>query len=291
MIESSKAISVHDRLLNRAHSTGEDFNLLLTRYSLERFLYRISISEYKGQFLLKGALLFDLWFDNPHRPTRDMDLLGFGSSDVATMVATMKAICSIESDDGLIFLGDSLKAHEIREDARYGGIRIELLGMLGNARCPVQIDIGFGDAVTPKAIEVIFPTILKDNPAPVLRAYPMETVIAEKLDAVVSLGMANRRMKDYFDLYILFREAKLDTQIVSIAIMRTFKRRGTAIPGELPIGLSSEFSENAQKIIQWRAFLQKNSIEAPTLIEVVEVIRRNVEPILLKALAPDCKAP
>jgi predicted nucleotidyltransferase component of viral defense system len=291
MIESSKAISVHDRLLNRAHSTGEDFNLLLTRYSLERFLYRISISEYKGQFLLKGALLFDLWFDNPHRPTRDMDLLGFGSSDVATMVATMKAICSIESDDGLIFLGDSLKAHEIREDARYGGIRIELLGMLGNARCPVQIDIGFGDAVTPKAIEVIFPTILKDNPAPVLRAYPMETVIAEKLDAVVSLGMANSRMKDYFDLYILFREAKLDTQIVSIAIMRTFKRRGTAIPGELPIGLSSEFSENAQKIIQWRAFLQKNSIEAPTLIEVVEVIRRNVEPILLKALAPDCKAP
>jgi len=287
MIESSKAISVHDRLLNRAHLTGEDFNLLLTRYSLERFLYRISISEYKGQFLLKGALLFDLWFDSPHRPTRDMDLLGFGSSDVATMAGSMQAICSIESDDGLIFLGDSLKAHEIREDAKYGGIRIELLGMLGNARCPVQIDIGFGDAVTPEAIEVLFPTILKDNPAPVLRAYPKETVIAEKLDAVVSLGMANSRMKDYFDLYILFRETKLDAQIVSTAIMRTFKRRGTAIPGELPIGLSGEFAENAQKILQWRAFLQKNGIKAPTLAEVVEVISRNVEPILLKALASD----
>jgi len=287
MIESNKAISVHARLLNRARSTGEDFNLLLTRYSLERFLYRISISEYKGQFLLKGALLFDLWFDSPHRPTRDMDLLGFGSNDVATMAASMQAICSIESDDGLIFLGDSLKAYEIREDAKYGGIRIELLGMLGNARCPVQIDIGFGDAVTPEAIEVLFPTILKDNPAPVLRAYPKETVIAEKLDAIVSLGMANSRMKDYFDLYILFRETKLDTQIVSTAIMRTFKRRGTAIPGELPIGLSGEFAENAQKILQWRAFLQKNGIKAPTLAEVVEVISRNVEPILLKALASD----
>lgn len=287
MIESNKAISVHARLLNRARSTGEDFNLLLTRYSLERFLYRLSISEYKGQFLLKGALLFDLWFDSPHRPTRDMDLLGFGSNDVATMAASMQAICSIESDDGLIFLGDSLKAYEIREDAKYGGIRIELLGMLGNARCPVQIDIGFGDAVTPKAIEVLFPTILKDNPAPVLRAYPKETVIAEKLDAIVSLGMANSRMKDYFDLYILFRETKLDTQIVSTAIMRTFKRRGTAIPGELPIGLSGEFAENAQKILQWRAFLQKNGIKAPTLAEVVEVISRNVEPILLKALASD----
>lgn len=237
--------------------------------------------------MLKGALLFDLWFDSPHRPTRDLDLLGFGSSDVATMAASMQAICSIESDDGLIFLVDSLKAHEIREDAKYGGIRIELLGMLGNARCPVQIDIGFGDAVTPEAIEVLFPTILKDNPAPLLRAYPKETVIAEKLDAVVSLGMANSRMKDYFDLYILFRETKLDAQIVSAAIMRTFKRRGTAIPGELPIGLSGEFAENAQKILQWRAFLQKNGIKAPTLAEVVEVIRRNVEPILLKALASD----
>jgi hypothetical protein len=287
MIESNKAISVHARLLNRARSTGEDFNLLLTRYSLERFRYRLSISEYKGQYLLKGALLFDLWFDSPHRPTRDMDLLGFGSNDVATMAASMQAICSIESDDGLIFLGDSLKAYEIREDAKYGGIRIELLGMLGNARCPVQIDIGFGDAVTPKAIEVLFPTILKDNPAPVLRAYPKETVIAEKLDAIVSLGMANSRMKDYFDLYILFRETKLDAQIVSAAIMRTFKRRGTAIPGELPIGLTGEFAENAQKILQWRAFLIKNGIKAPTLAEVVEVISRNVEPILLKALAPD----
>lgn len=156
MIESSKAISVHDRLLNRAHSTGEDFNLLLTRYSLERFLYRISISEFKDLFLLKGALLFDLWFDHPHRPTRDMDLLGFGSSDVATMAAIMQEVCSIKGDDGLVFLGNSLKAHEIREEANYRGIRIDLLGMLGNARCPVQIDIGFGDAVTPKAIWVSF---------------------------------------------------------------------------------------------------------------------------------------
>ena len=284
---SNRAISVHDRLLNRARSAGEDFNLLLTRYSLERFLYRISISEYKDQFLLKGALLFDLWFDSPHRPTRDMDLLGFGNSDVATMAASMQTICSIESDDGLIFLRDSLKAHEIREDAKYGGIRIELLGMLGNARCPVQIDIGFGDAVTPEAIEVLFPTILKDNPAPALKAYPKETVIAEKLDAIVSLGMANSRMKDYFDLYILFKETNLDVQIVSTAIARTFKRRGTAMPREMPVGLTDDFTGNAQKVLQWRAFLQKNEIEAPALVEVVEVIRRNAEPMLESAFSSD----
>jgi len=290
MMESSRAISVHDRLLNRAHATGEDFNLLLTRYSLERFLYRISISEHKGQFLLKGALLFDLWFDSPHRPTRDMDLLGFGSSDMTVMTTLMQGVCSIKSDDGLIFLGDSVKAHEIRDNANYGGIRIDLLGMLGNARCSVQIDIGFGDAVTPNPIEALFPTILKDNPAPILGVYPKETVIAEKLDAIVSLGMANSRMKDYFDLYILFRETKLDTQIVSTAIAKTFERRGTLMPGELPVGLSDEFSVNTQKVIQWRAFLQKNGIKAPTLIEVVEMIRRNAEPMLANAFHPNRKA-
>lgn len=172
-----------------------------------------------------------------------------------------------------------MKAHEIREDTNYGGIRIELLGMLGNARCPVQIDIGFVDAVTPEAIEVLSPTILKDNPALALKAYPKETVITEKLDAIVSLGMANSRMKDYFDLYSLFKETNLNAQIVSTAIARTFERRGTAMPRDLPVGFTDEFTGNAQKVLQWRAFLQKNGIEAPAFTEVVEVIRRNTEPI------------
>lgn len=283
MTQCSKAISVHDRLLNRAQAKGEDFNLLLTRYSLERFLYRIAISEYREQFLLKGALLFDLWFESPHRPTRDMDLLGFGANDEARYRAVMQEICSIENDDGMVFLPKSVKIQHIRHDANYGGIRVEVLGMLGNARCPVQVDIGFGDAVTPEPIEVFFPTILDDSPAPLLKAYPKETVIAEKLETIVSLGMINSRMKDYFDLYVLLREPASDGSVILEAIARTFARRGTMIPNGLPIGLSDEFAENPLKVLQWRAFLTKNGIEAPPLAEVVALIRERSKTMLLKA--------
>ncbi|MCX7027689.1 MAG: nucleotidyl transferase AbiEii/AbiGii toxin family protein [Spirochaetes bacterium] len=281
MTPDGRAISVHDRLLNQAHAAGEDFNLLVTHYALERFLYRISMSVYKDRFLLKGALLFDLWFDTPRRPTRDADLLGFGTLDMDKMAATMREICAIECDDGMVFLGNSVKTHEIREDASYGGIRVDLLGMLGNARCPIQIDVGFGDIVTPKPIDVLFPTILDDNPAPALRAYPKETVIAEKLEAIVVLGMANSRMKDYFDLHVLFSETRLDVQVVRAAISATFKRRETLMSKELPIGLTDEFAENAQKIQQWNAFLYKNRIDAPALSVVVEAIRRNAGPLFM----------
>ena len=276
MTTSGKAVSVHDRLLKKAHATGEDFNLLLTHYTLERFLYRTSVSTHKDQFLLKGALLFDLWFDTPQRPTRDVDFLGLVSSDLEGMATVMREVCSIECDDGLVFLGDSVRAHEIREETSYGGIRVDLLGMLGNARCPVQIDIGFGDAVTPGPIDVLFPTILKDNPAPALRAYPKETVIAEKLDAIVSLGMANSRMKDYFDLHLLLSEPNLNMESVHMAVSATFTRRKTAIPKDLPIGLTDEFAANSQKILQWNAFLKKNRIVAPALSVVVETISSKV---------------
>ncbi|GAB6276455.1 MAG: hypothetical protein SAMD01599839_09950 [Rectinema sp.] len=185
----------------------------------------------------------------------------------------------------MIFLPNSVKIQQIRHDANYGGIRVELIGMLGNARCPVQIDIGFGDAVTPEPIEVLSPTILNDNPAPLLKAYPKETVIAEKLETIVSLGMINSRMKDYFDLYVLLREPSFDDTAVLEAIARTFARRGTVIPKGLPIGLSSEFAENPLKVLQWRAFLTKNGIEAPPLTEVVALIRERSGTMLLKARA------
>jgi predicted nucleotidyltransferase component of viral defense system len=210
MTTSGKAASVHDRLLAVARKNGSDFNLTLSRYALERFLYRISASRYKDRFLLKGALLFCLWYDTPSRPTRDVDLLGVEALDVEAMAAIFRELCGIGCDDGMNYLVDSVRAKEIREDARYGGIRIELKGMLGNARCDVQIDVGFGDAVTPEPTEVSFPLLLPDNPAPSIRVYPKETVIAEKLEAIVSLGMANSRMKDYFDLFTLLGESSLD---------------------------------------------------------------------------------
>lgn len=281
MTESGKAASVHDRLLALARTDGGDFNLLLTRYALERFLYRISVSQYKDVFLLKGALLFSLWYDTPHRPTRDADLLGLQFEDIEGMAAIFRTICFIGCDDGMQYQPNSVKAAEIREDARYGGIRIELIGTLGNARCKVQVDVGYGDAVTPAPQEVRYPPLLADNPAPQLKAYPKETVIAEKLEAIVSLGMANSRMKDYFDLLILLSEKPLDAELVKRAIKRTFKRRDTTLPTGLPIGLAEEFGMDKDKLAQWKAFLAKNRLTAPPLDSVVTTIREFYERIIM----------
>jgi predicted nucleotidyltransferase component of viral defense system len=280
MTTSGKAASVHDRLLAAARANGSDFNLLLSRYALERFLYRISASRYKDRFLLKGALLFCLWYDTPSRPTRDADLLGFDALEAEAMAAVFREICAIECDDGMHYRGDSIRATEIREDARYGGIRIELKGMLGNARCDVQIDVGFGDAVTPEPTEVEFPLLLPDNPAPIIKAYPKETVIAEKLEAIVTLGMANSRMKDYFDLYTLLGESGLRLDLTARAIQKTFERRKTPLPQAMPLGLGEEFASAKGKITQWKAFLAKNKLTAPPLDHVVALIRERFREIM-----------
>ena len=272
MTPEGKAASVHDRLLAMARSSRSDFNLLLTRYTLERFLYRVFSSSYGETFLLKGALLFGLWYDTPRRPTRDADLLGLEVRELEEMTAIFRGICEVPCEDGMRFLRDSVRAAEIREDARYGGIRVELIGMLGNARCPVQIDIGYGDVVTPAAELMKLKPILDDNPVPVMKAYPRETVIAEKLEAIVSLGMANSRMKDFFDLHVLVSDFTYDRASVANAIKRTFERRGTLLPAALPIGLSEEFAMDRTKQTQWKAFLTKNKLEAPSLGDVIRIV-------------------
>lgn len=268
-----RAASIHARLLQRAKARGEDFNLILTRYALERFLYRLSLVPARETYWLKGAMLFDLWFDVPHRPTRDADFLGFGPMDIDTLAKTMREICGVPAEDGMVYNADSISVEEIREDARYGGLRVRLLGKLGNARCTVQLDVGYGDAVTPGPEEAVYPTLLEDQPPPRLRVYPRASVVAEKLEAVVSLGMANSRMKDFFDLRALAREGALDAQQLSEAIAATFARRGTTVPVELQLGLSDEFARDAGKRTQWQAFLSKNRLDAPTLDEVIEEIR------------------
>lgn len=269
MTKQNLAASIRARLLNHARQTGQDFNLVLTRFCLERLLYRISISEHAPLFLLKGALLFDLWFDVPHRPTRDADFLGFGSSELPVVENTFREICQIGVDDGLHFLPDSVKAHEIRKDANYAGIRVTLMATLDGARCNLQADVGFGDAVTPAPQDVEYPTILTDLEAPTLSAYPRYTVVAEKFEALTSLGMANSRMKDYFDLWILARHSDFDGKTLSEAIHATFTRRQTAIPPETPLGLTMEFAQDAQKQTQWQAFLRKNALKAPALRNIV----------------------
>jgi len=281
-VTTGLAASVHARLLNRARERGEDINLILTRYAIERFLYRLSLAPARETYWLKGALLFDLWFDVPHRPTRDADFLGFGPADVEALASTIREICGVAVDDGMEYDPASITIVEIREDARYGGLRVRLLGRLGNARCTVQLDVGYGDAVTPGPEEAVYPTLLDDQPPPRLRVYPRATVVAEKLEAMVSLGMANSRMKDYFDLRALAREGVLDARLLRDAIAATFQRRGTALPVNVPLGLSDEFAWDATKRAQWKAFLGKNRLDAPTLDEVIVEIRDFVaEPLRL----------
>ena len=276
------AASIHARLLNRAKARGEDFNLILTRYALERFLYRLSMLPAREAYWLKGAMLFDLWFDMPHRPTRDADFLGFGPQDTEALTSTIREICGVVVDDGITFDPDSISIEEIREEARYGGLRVRLLGWLGNARCTVQLDVGYGDAVTPGPEEAVYPSLLDDQPAPRLRVYPRASVVAEKLEAIVSLGMANSRLKDFFDLRALANEGVLDVELLGDAIAATFQRRGTDVPVEMPLGLSDEFARDATKRAQWKAFLSKNRLDAPSLDEVIAEVRRFVaEPLKL----------
>ncbi|MEI7682129.1 MAG: nucleotidyl transferase AbiEii/AbiGii toxin family protein [Betaproteobacteria bacterium] len=277
------AASIRDRLLNKARAEKLDFNLLLTRYALERMIYRLSVSAERDRFLLKGALLFDLWFDVPHRPTHDADFLGFGSAEIPQVEAVFRDICRIEVDDGIVFDPDSVKAAEIRKEANYAGVRVTLLGMLDKARCPVQADIGFGDAVVPGPDEVDYPVLLAEMPAPHLRAYPRYTVVAEKLEALTSLGMLNSRMKDFFDLWVLAKHSAFESQILTRAVAATFQRRQTGIPDGVPIGLSNEFANDPQKVKQWNAFLRKNAIDPKPLSEVVTDLREFLMPVLASA--------
>ena len=269
--------SIHARLLNRAKARGEDFNLVLTRYAIERFLYRLSQAPARESLWLKGALLFDLWFDVPHRPTHDADFLGFGPRDAEALVVTMRDVCGVHVDDGMIFDAATITVEEIREEARYGGLRVRLTGMLGKARSTVQIDVGYGDAVSPGPEDAVYPVMLEDLPPPRLRVYPRATVIAEKLEAIESLGMTNSRMKDFFDIHALAREGMLDIAELGVAIAATFGRRATPIPDGVPLGLSDEFAQDSVKRTQWQGFLRKNRLGEMALEDVIDDVRRFVE--------------
>lgn len=279
-MSANLAASVRARLLNLARAQGADFNQVLVRFALERMLYRLGRSPHGERFVLKGALLFALWYDLPHRSTRDADLLGFGASDLPAIRQTFREIAAIDGNDGLVFDPDSVTADEIRKGAGYGGARVMLVGELAKARCTVQIDVGFGDAVTPGPVEAQFPVLIADLPAPRLRTYPVETVIAEKLHAIELLGMTNSRMKDYLDLSVLIERERLDVPTLATAIRATFARRQTAIPNEWPIGLSDTFSADTTRQSLWNAFLRKNSLPAVGLPEVVSRLRIALAPAL-----------
>jgi predicted nucleotidyltransferase component of viral defense system len=255
------AVSVHHRLLNLRQEKGEDFNLLLKRYTLERLLYRLSRSKHSDQFVLKGAMLFVVWGQNLRRPTRDLDLLGYGNSSPEELLGLFRQICRLDvAPDGLEFDADSINIAEIREGQEYQGQRVRLTAKLGAARISVQIDIAFGDTIVPEAEVIDYPTLL-DFPSPHIRVYPKETVVSEKLQAIVSLGMANSRMKDFYDIYFLSREFPFDGLVLIKAISSTFERRQTQIPSNIPLALSDEFAMDRNKATQWKAFLKRSGLD------------------------------
>jgi predicted nucleotidyltransferase component of viral defense system len=259
--------SVRAKLLNQARASGQPFDLILVRFALERLLYRLSVSGHAERFVLKGAMLLTTWFDDPARPTRDLDLLGFGDPDPDAMQATFREILSIDVDDGILFNPDTLRVDRIREALDYGGVRLRAVADVGGARVPVAIDVGFGDALEPGTELLEYPTLL-DQPAPKLRAYARETVIAEKFQAMVALGRANSRMKDFYDIWLLATTFAFEDDRLVRAIKATFDRRETAIPAQLPDALTRDFGEDPAKIQQWEAFKRDLGADPGSLINV-----------------------
>lgn len=281
---SNMAASVRARLLGIAKAQESDFNQVLVRFALERILYRLSQSEHARRFLLKGALLFTLWYDMPHRATRDADLLGFGASDLESVAQVFREIAAISVNDGIVFDPASVAAEEIRKEAGYGGVRVTIAGELAKARCKTQIDVGFGDAVTPGPVDSVYPVLLNDLPAPRLRVYPTYTVVAEKLHAITLLGMTNSRVKDYFDLSVLLERETLDADLLAQAIKATFERRGMAVPTELPVGLTDEFAHDTSRQALWQSFVKKNELASEPLTAIVVRLRTALESALNRAV-------
>ncbi len=267
--------SIRQRLLNLSRDRGEDFNLTLTRYGIERLLYRLSQSEYSEQFILKGALLLSLWTDRLQRPTRDIDLLGHGDSSEETLTHLFQDVCEVDVQaDGLTFHPETVQVTEIREAQEYGGQRVRMTATLGKARINLQVDIGFGDAITPAPEDIEYPSLLGLPPSR-LRAYPKETVVAEKLETMVVLGMANSRMKDFYDVWMMSSELHFSGRTLARAIQVTFQRRQSEFPRAAPTAFTEEFAENPDKSTQWNAFLSRNRLDAGgmDLAQIIQEIR------------------
>jgi hypothetical protein len=273
--------SVRTLLLKRAEQSGADFQILLTRYAIERLLYRLSVSPARDQFILKGAMLFTTWVVDPFRPTRDLDLLAAGDPTADRVLATFQAICTADvEDDGVVFDAAGLQVSTIRNDDAHGGLRVKTTATIDKAKIAIQVDIGFGDAVTPAPVEITFPLLLPDRPAAVLKAYPVETVIAEKFEALVSLGLANTRLKDFYDLWCIAQTFDLQHDLLAEAVHNTFARRQTSLPTAVPAGLSDAFV--ASRAVAWRAFVKRNAAPGvpAELADVVVSLRGFLMPLV-----------
>ena len=251
------AASVKQRLLNLAREKGEVFQTVLQRYGLERLLYRLSKSPHASTYVLKGAQLFLIWHGDYYRPTVDADLLGRGSAEPEYQKKLWTAISQIPcKEDGLMIDAKSIRATASQLGAEYSGVRITMTALLERTRIPLQVDIGFGDAVVPRPRQKDFPVLLQ-MPAPRLSVYSPETVVAEKFEAMVHLGLDNSRMKDFYDLWLLARNFEFDSETLTNAVKATFARRETLLPETTPAALTEAFYNATIKQQQWKAFLNK----------------------------------
>lgn len=280
---TNKGDSIRARLFNHAKNNGADFQHTLTRYAIERLLYRLSQAEARNRFFLKGAMLFATWPEHIFRPTGDLDLLGHGDSTPAAMIEIFTEICAIVvADDGISFLPETLYAEAAREDQGYRGITLSVIANLASARITVQVDIGFGDHVHPAPRWNPFPNLLPDLPTASLLMYPKETVVAEKFEAMVRFGEANSRIKDFYDIWVISKTFSFDLGELAEAIQGTFRRRNTDIPATIPPALLPQFAERPNVATGWSGFVRTRqpTLMPPTFDILLDELRQFFLPIL-----------
>jgi hypothetical protein len=283
-----RAESTRQRLRDALRARGEDVTLGLQRYAVERFLYRLGQSRHRDRFVLKGATLFAIW-GTAYRPTRDIDFTGYGSSNQDDVIRDFREICDTPDPvDQLVFDTDSITAEPIRDGSQYDGLRVRIRARVGESNIAVQIDVGFGNAIVPGPEETEYRTILGD-PSPRILAYPRESVVAEKLNAMVTLGERNSRLKDFYDIHAMAREFRFDKDTLVRAVRATFERRATPIDAALPAPLMAPFYANGDRMIQWRAYVTRNGLDgAPTDFQQVgELLTRFLQPVWEGIGAPD----
>jgi len=286
----NSAASIRARLLEHAKQHGDDYQRILTRYAIERLLFRLSQTEAAERYVLKGAMLFVTWPEHVFRPTGDLDLLGQGAPDPVAISNLFALICQVDApDDGIVFDPVTLKVEPVREADKYQGVQLSLKGELAKAIIHVQVDIGFGDHVYPLPMRRTFPSLLPDLPAASILMYPPETVVAEKFEAMIRFGEANGRIKDFHDIWVTTRTFPFDLPTLVEAITGTLRRRETDIPTEMPIGLTETFARIADKRGLWTGFLRRNppTLQPPPFSELQHELRLFFAPIIANLTLPE----
>jgi hypothetical protein len=281
--------SIRQRLLNHAKEHGDDYQRTLTRYAIERLLFRLSQTEARERYVLKGAMLFVTWPEHVFRPTGDLDLLGHGDSDSAAITELFTRICQVEVPaDGIVFDPATLRIEAVRDEEQYQGIRLRLKGLLAKAEIPVQVDVGFGDNVYPAPSRKNFPGLLPDLPAANVLMYPPETVVAEKFEAMIRFGEANGRIKDFYDIWVTARTFPFDLATMMEAVGGTLRRRQTAVPTDMPVALTPQFAEMPDRQALWTGFLRRNppTLPPPPFGELLAELRRFFDPVLSAFAVP-----